>query len=501
MDTASIAEGSKRITNNRICLITPPVFRNTEAISPEYMRGNHAFNYPPLGLLYLASNLPAEYDCRTIDAPTLQYSPEKCFEAIKSFDPFIVGIATFSDSLYSSRHLAEEIKRYDKNIQIVFGGPHVNIYPEETLSWYAGDYVLTGFCENSFASLVDHISGKNGGLEKETIPGLWWREEGTIRKSSVAQDPSWDINAIRRPDRRKLEYKKYFTLANQQTIATMITSRGCPFHCTFCDVFEKKFHVRDIEDIVKEVEEILALGIRQIHIFDDCFNLKRQRAIEICEAFIKRKLDFEWSFRGRIEPCDEELVRLLYKAGCRRVQLGIEATDQETIKLINKKIDLAKVPDVLRIYRANNIETMGYFIIGFPHQNYEKCEDSCKQIMRMGFDYVNMFILIPYPNTAIYREVLNSGWLDDDYWRCHAIDPTPDFKLPKWHRLVERKNLDKLLNAYYRKFYFSPRFIYAELKRTKSVYNLLMKMKMFVVMMISSRQTSKNSSKCQRGDG
>lgn len=471
------------MTNNRICLINPPVFRNTEAISPEYMRGNHAFNYPPLGLLYLVSNLPSEYECLIIDAPTLQYSPEDCIEAIKKFNPFIVGISAFSDSLYCCRYLSEEVKKYNKSIRIVFGGPHVNIYPEETLSWNSVDYVLTGFCENSFATLVNYIAGNDKGIKKQTIPGLWWHEDDVIRKSSVERDLTWDINAIRRPDRSLLDYSKYFTLANQQTIATMITSRGCPFHCTFCDVFEKNFHVREVSDILQEVEEILALGIRQIHIFDDCFNLKKQRVVEICQSFIEKGLDCEWSFRGRIEPCDADLARLLYRAGCRRVQLGIEATDQETIKIINKGIDISKVPDVLEIYRASHIEAMGYFIIGYPHQTYEACEASCRKIVRMGFDYVNMFILVPYPKTAIYQEMLDKGCLDDDYWRRHALDPKPDFKLPRWHKFVERKDLDNLLNVYYRKFYLSPKFIYSELKRTKSIYSLLMKIKMSMVMM------------------
>jgi radical SAM superfamily enzyme YgiQ (UPF0313 family) len=430
----------------------------------------------------LAANLPSDYECRIIDAPTLQFSPGECLEAVREYRPAVVGISAFSDSLYACKLLADEIKQFDGTVRIVVGGPHANIYPVETAAWKSVDYLLTGFAENSFAALLDALSSNPDNSTLERIPGLWWTDGATVRRSAAEKDTAWDIDSIRRPDRRLLDHTKYFTLANQRKIATMITSRGCPFRCTFCDVFEKKYLGRKTADIVGEVREILDLGIRQIHFFDDCFNLSRQRVVDLCRAFIDNELDFEWSFRGRLEPCDTELAELLYRAGCRRVQMGIEGTDQETIDSINKNIDIAKVEEIVKIYAKAKIETMGYFIIGFPHQNFEDCERSCKKILEMHFDYINMFILIPYPNTKIYKDIIDMKLLTDDPWKRHALDPMPDFKLPRWHPYLERKELEELLNKYYRKFYLSPGFIFSELRRMKNLSNILPRIKMALAM-------------------
>lgn len=468
----------------KIILINPPEYCNTERIAPDYLYQTNAFNYPPLGLLYLASNLEGNHESKIIDAPTQGYSLNDCMEEIIEYKPSLVGITVFTDSLYSCRILAEKIKVFDPTIKVVFGGPHSNIYPEETIRFPMVDYVLTGFAESSFACLVENVDRGQNTTDSvfASMAGLWWKDGTAIKKSKCCDDAVWNINRIKRPNRGLINYEKYFTVANRKIITTMISSRGCPFSCTFCDVLERRYLQRDIPDIITEVKEILDLGVDQIHFFDDCFNLKRDRVVKICRAFIDNNLKFEWSFRGRLEPCDEALVRLLYKAGCRRVQLGIEGTDQDTIDRIKKRIDVSKVPAVVKIYHDNGIETMGYFILGFPFQTYKDCVFSCEKILRMGFDYINMFILIPYPKTAIYRELLDAGLIKKDYWHEHAVNPHPDFKLEQWHPSLTRKELEELLNSYYKKFYFSPKFIFSELRRTRSMKDFIKKFKVAVAM-------------------
>jgi len=467
----------------KIILLNPPLFKDTESIAPDYMNKNSAFNYPPLGLLYLASNLKGDHECKIIDSIALGYSINDCLEAIKKYKPSIVGITVFTDSLYSCFSLSTKIKNFDSRIKIVFGGPHINIYPEETIRFSPADYILTGFAENSFANLVETIYEKQGNtnMRFEDVPGLWWKNGRNIFKSDSNVDKFWDINKIKRPNRNLLDIEKYFTVANPEKITTMISSRGCPFSCTFCDVFEKRYLKRNIDDIVNELKEIIGLGIKQVHFFDDCFNLKRERVVKMCHAFIDNNLKFEWSFRGRLEPSDKELAQLLYKAGCRRVQFGVEATDQKTINIITKKIDISKVSEILKIYSKNNIGTMGYFILGFPEQTYEDCIASCKKILKMGFNYINMFILIPYPNTEIYKDLLDRKIIKKDYWHEYAINPQPDFKLERWHS-VEREKLEKLINKYYKKFYFSLRFIFFELKKKQSMFGYIKKINLIMGM-------------------
>ena len=468
----------------RILLINPPKFRNSECIAPAYMQQAHVFKYPPLGLLYLAANLRGDHDCRVLDAISLDISPEGCLSEVRGFNPDLVGITVFADCLYACRHLVGRIKDISPATRIVLGGPHANLYPRELAGWSDVDFVMTGFCENTFDRLVGTLEAhpEPAHADLASIPGLYWCDGPNAVASELSADPTWDITKIRRPDRTLLDLNRYFTVANSQTITTAVSSRGCPFSCTFCDVFERRYLTRDIDDIIAELQEIAALGIKQVHFFDDCFNLKRQRTIDICKAMIKADLGIEWSLRGRISPCDDELARLLYRAGCRRVQLGIEGTNGETIRRIEKRIDITRVPEVVRIYRRAGILTMGYFILGFPFQTHEDCVESCEDILRMGLDYVNMFALIPYPKTAIYEDLRTQGLIDRDYWYDHTLDPQPDFKLPRWHPHIDRAGLERLLNRYYKKFYWSPRFIWSEIKRTRSLAALMEKSKLALQM-------------------
>ncbi len=463
----------------KIILINPPRFKDTECIAPSYMF-DYGFNYPPLGLLYLASNLKGNHECKIIDALALKYSPYDCLNEIKEYKPLIVGMTVFTDSLYSCQFLSRLIKDYDRNIKIIWGGPHVNIYPRESIELPAIDYVLTGFSENSFSYLVNALDNEHSDMPRvfENIPGLWWANNKNIFISKSNIDKDWNINALKRPNRKLLDLDKYFTAANNKKITTIVSSRGCPFVCTFCDVFEKRFLERDASDIIDELKDIIDLGISEVNFFDDCFNLKRERVMQLCQLIIDNKLKFEWSFRGRIEPCDEELTRLLYNSGCRRVQLGVEGSDQETINRINKKINIEKLPKILKTYRQSGIKTMGYFIIGFPFQRYEDCVVSCKKIINMGFDYINMFILIPYPNTSIYKELLTQGIIKRDQWHEYAVNPRPYFKLERWHPYIEREVLEVLMDKYYGKFYLSPRRIFSEFKGIRSLNSLIHKSKM-----------------------
>ncbi|MBN1341585.1 MAG: radical SAM protein [Phycisphaerae bacterium] len=464
----------------RILLINPPAFRNSECIAPDFARQTHAFNYPPLGLLYLAANLTGGHECRVLDAIPLGLNPEGCLREVRGFRPDIVGVTVFADSLYACRVLVQQIKAEDPRIRIVLGGPHANLYPRELAGWHDVDFVMTGFCENTFnelvATLANHPEPARADLVH--IAGLYWPEGSSVVASDLSVDPTWDIAKIRRPDRTLLDLRRYFTVANNRTITTAISSRGCTFKCTFCDVFEKRFLARGIDDIIAELREIVALGIREVHFFDDCFNLKRQRTVEMCEAMIQADLGIEWSFRGRITPCDEELTRLLYRAGCRRVQLGIEGTNAETLRRIKKGIDIERVPETVRMYRKAGILTMGYFILGFPFQTHEDCVQSCQDILEMGLDYINAFILIPYPKTEIHEDLRSQGLIDRDYWYEHTVSPRPDFKLPHWHPHVDRAQLDRLLNRYYKKFYWSPRFVWSEISRTRSLRGLAQKSRM-----------------------
>jgi len=451
---------------------------------PNSFGTNNAFRYPPLGLLYLISNLPQNFKdlCIIIDADAENYSIDECVKKIIEISPDILGVSVFTITLYTIYKIIDEIKKIKNDIKIILGGPHVTIYSEETLKNKNVDYILTGLCENTFPKFIElFFETKSRGIEKNNfkdVPGLWYKtKDNKYIKPDIMFDNKWSVKNIKFPDRNLIKKNSYYTLSDNEPITTMITSYGCPFKCTFCDVPIKKFIPREIDDLILEIKSILDIGIKQIHFMDDCFNLDRDRVIKFCNRIIDNKMDFKWSFRGRVKPCDKEMADLLYKAGCRRVQLGIEATEQEIIDLIRKNIKITDILEVLKIYKSSGIITLGYFIIGFPTQTLEDCKISFKKMQQFGFDYIYMTKLVPYPKTIIYEQILEQKLLDKDYWYDFILNPTPNYILPNWHPYCSKDELNDLLIKNYRSFYISPKFILKELKRTKSLNQLLKKIK------------------------
>lgn len=454
-------------------LIFPPQPQIRGGLCPSYMQQEHAFLYPPLGILYLASNLDrAKHKIRIIDSAAMKFTLSECIDAIREFEPDILGITVLTDLLYSVKKIAEGAKSIFPNIKVIFGGPHISIYPYETMNFPGVDFCLQHFAEYSFNMLLEAIENNSG---YENIPGLFYKNDGVVYKSKAIINDTLELDSLKMPDRRMLNYKKYFTVVNSRMITTAITSRGCPMQCTFCYSFHKKYLFRSAGNIIDEVKDIVKLGIKSIHFFDDNFNIIRGRVIEFCELLLKENIKIEWAFRGSIRPIDDEMAKLLYRAGCRRVQLGVESSNEDTLRIIKKKISLDDVKKAIAIYKRNKILTLGYFIIGFPHENYEDTLDSVNKAIAFGFDYIQFSVLTPYPNTEIYEQLLAKGY--KDHWLEFAKNTQDNYDIPIMHPHITREALNSVVNQAYRRLYFSPRFILKELSRINNPRTLALKVK------------------------
>lgn len=455
----------------KILLVYPPQPKVKGGLSPSYIQQRYSFLYPPLGLLYLASNIDRnKYHVKIIDSIALKLSIKSCIDYIKEFKPDILGITVLTDSAYFAKTIAEGAKALFPNIRIVLGGPHINIYPYETMRFEAVDFCLQYFAEISFPMLLRAVENNSGYSD---VPGLFYKHKQQIYKSAIPLNPNIDLDSLNLPDRRLLDSSKYFTVVDNKIIATAITSRGCPFQCTFCDVFQKKYLYRSPENVIEEIKNIVKLNIKSIHFFDDNFNLLIDRVIRFCELLLSENIEIEWSFRGRVIPIDDKIAKLLYASGCRRVQLGIESADEKTLKIIKKQIDLEKVKETINIYKRNKILTLGYFIVGFPHETYEDCVKSARNAMRLGFDYIQFSVLTPYPNTEIYCQFLKNGI--KDHWLEFARNPQDNYIVPHLHSTISKSEIERLVNYTYKKFYFSPHFIRKELLRTRRIRALALK--------------------------
>lgn len=457
----------------KVLLVFPPHPKNKGELGPSYLGQQYSFLYPPLGLLYLASNIDrTRHEVKILDSAALRLSITDCVNFIKEFEPDVLGMTVLTNLLYSAKVIAEGAKAALPNMKVVFGGPHVNIYPYETLAFPGVDFCLQHFGEYSMNMLIEAIDNNSG---YQNVPGLFYKSQEAIRKSDKPVNYRMDLDSLKMPDRRLLDYSKYFTVVDNNIITTAISSRGCPSQCTFCDILQKKYLYRSPGNVIEEIKDIVSLGIKTVHFFDDTFNLVRERVIEFCELLLKENIKIKWSFRGRVTPIDDEMAKLLYAAGCRRVQLGVESSSEKTLKIIKKNISLEEVKRAICIYKKNRILTMGYFMVGFPHENLGDCMESLNVAAHMGFDYLHLAVLTPYPNTEIYSQLLKEG--APDHWIGFARNPQDNYSIPVMHPSIDRKTLDSLVDKAYRKFYFSPKFVFEEIKRINNLKALVWKAK------------------------
>lgn len=449
----------------KILLINLPRFFETKDFTtPDYFLDNF-MKYPPLGLLAIATGVDKKHSLEILDAAARNMSLEEVVNHIKDKKPDVLGITVVTRRLYAMHWITKEVKKALPETKIVVGGPHVNYFPKETMELGIVDYAMSGWCEKAFPQLVEAIEGGSKKEDIKKVPNLYYRAEGQI----FANPPEKEIFVLDElpfPNRKLINLFDYYTAADKEPMTTTYSSRGCPNQCIYCDVQEKKWHYRNAKNVVDEFEEISKMGVKLIHIFDDTFNIDRQRVIDICKEIIRRKLKIRWTTRGRVFPFDEEMAELFKKSGGVRWYIGVETLDPEVMKYIKKGITIPQIEKFFRICRKYKIETMAYLMIGFPMETESYRKDLYRIVMKLKPTYVFFNVLCPLPKTAYYKSVLDSGALKEDFWAKFVRDPQPDFEIPYPRTEKEQKELLALSDKYSRKFYFNPIFILKEFWRS-----------------------------------
>ena len=425
-------------------------------------------SYPPLGLLYIASYLKKSsvHEVQIIDCPAEQIGYKDLEQRIRTSKPELVGIYFCTDYLLDAVFAAELAKKINKNSIVVAGGPHVFIYPEETAAIPSVDYCVYGEGEIVFSKLADYVSEKKD-------PSLI---DGIISKSNSAKKQQLqkieNLDALPFPDRAMLKidrYQSFITYANP--ITTMMTSRGCAYNCYYCNNIEKaqKVRLRSAQSVVAEIENIISLGIRDIIFFDENFTFDMKRVESICDEIIKKKLRVRWQCRSRADmKFSEAILRKMKKAGCRMIQLGIETGSQRLQEVINKKLDLGKVREVVQMIKKAGILVYGNFIIGLPTET--ECETSATigYAVSLGLDYAPFSLFTPLPESVFYENALNNGIIRKDHWREFVKNPGVLIENHLWPQYDQYRLQDYYSQAF-RKFYFRPSYLLKSLFRKQSL--------------------------------
>lgn len=374
----------------------------------------------PLGPLYVAAALrKAGYgQVEFLDARMLRLNLKAVSKKIQDFSPGLVGLTGLSSEAAEIRKLAEAAKAAAPGCRVVVGGPCATSDPAGTLNDPHVDFVVVGEGERTACELAGALER---GTPLEAVAGLGFKKDGRavlnpprpfIENPDEIPFPAWELADIER----------YFHLWNRHSqnafivserVMPLVTSRGCPYGCTFChNIFGKKTRFRSVENVLGEIEELVGkYGAKDIEILDDIFNLDLPRAKKICDEIVRRGIKINISFPNglRADRMDEELVVKLKRAGAYLAVYAIETASPRIQKQIKKNLDLEKAARIVRFTAEQGITTAGFFMLGFPGETKEEMETTINYAVGHPFHFANFFYVTPRPNTELYETLAKDG--------------------------------------------------------------------------------------------
>jgi radical SAM superfamily enzyme YgiQ (UPF0313 family) len=441
----------------KILLISPPQFGTLKTSIPNFINQIIGY-YPPLGILYIAAYLKARssHEVLVLDTQVEKMGYPEIKAEIERIKPDLVGIYTLTFALVDALKVAALAKSVSRDILVCSGGPHPTIYPAETAAQKDVDFAVSGEGEEAFLKLLETLTARG---DLHLVPGLSFKEAGGVHTTPQAA-PIENLDEVPFPARQTLPYRKYTSIiAKTSPITTFISSRGCPFNCSFCATSRRRWRPRSVANIIAEMEECVSLGIREFFFFDDTFAINKQRVLKLCDAIEQRGLKILFDIRTRVDTVDAEMLARLKKAGCERIQYGVEAGTPEVLATLKKGIDLDRVRSVFKTTRGLGITTFADFMIGSPGETREQIEKTINFALELKPDFAQFSITTPFPSTEMYTEALRRGIFKEDAWQRFAAAPDENFVPGLWNEHLTRAELENLAKLAYKRFYLRPSYV------------------------------------------
>lgn len=474
----------------KVAIINPPqVFAKTQIA---------ASVTPPLGPLYLASAIRREgHKVSVLDA--IVEAPDQITEIkhgiqIRGFnftqiadhldeDTQVIGVSNlFSFAFPVVIELIDKLKERFPEARIVLGGAHPSALPEQSLKDTKADFVIMGEGEASFIKLLNAFENNDEGLDD--IGAMAYKKDGKIVTNS-RKDYIENIDQLLFPARDLVDWDKYFAVHEahgpiQERWTPILSSRGCPFECTFCTskLWDRRFRVRTPENVVEEIEHcIKEYGITEFHFEDENLTLNKKRIQDICKLIIEKGIKIKWQTPNgiRASVTSFETLDLMKAAGCYHITVAPESGSENVLTLIKKRQNLEKVGDIIEHAYKIGLKTAAYFIIGLPGETKEDIKMSIKYaclLAKRGLDEVAFSNFIPLPGSELFDMLHERGVLKDDWFSYTSIGDIS--KSVSWSEHITSDELQKLRKKAYLSFHFT-KGIYYPGKVIHSIANILRK--------------------------
>jgi len=412
----------------------------------------------PLGLACIAASLLKDGHRVKILDLNLSVNPEGFLqETIRDFKPDFAGITSTTPVIKKAYHIANLIKKADNNISVVVGGPHPSALPQEVLKENSIDYVIRGEGDFVFGQVV------NKGFSQD-LSNIFYKDNGQIVSPKIKDSVIGDLDQLAFPAYELFDISKYSQpriSSRRAPLGYLETSRGCYGKCIFCNknIHGYRMRMKSVGRVVDEMERMLKLGFKEIHVIDDLFTADMNRAFAICEEIIRRNLKFPWYPRGgiRVDRVNEKLLKIMKRSGCYRIPFGIESGSQRIIDLVGKNISLKQAQQAVNLAKRSGLETECYFMLGLPKETEDDLKQSIDFAIKLNPDYVKFAITIPLPGTKMFDDMDALGQIKTRDWDKYNFSASP--KEIYKHDSLSWEVIDKYYNISHRAFYFRPNYL------------------------------------------
>ena len=416
---------------------------------------------PPTDLLYLASiaeqagleayvrdyslggdfdqdlnDIQPDYLLANIATPTLE-NDINCFKIAKKILPKVINIAKGAVFL-------------TYNSEIMLKNKEIN-------------YIISGEAEETLKELLE------GEKKPKDILGLWYKE-GFVAKFSGVRPFIENLDTLPFPARHLIDNSVYRRPDNNKVQAVIKVSRGCPHHCFFClatPTSGRKVRMRSPENIIAEIRECInKYNIRNFIFWSDIFNQDREWTVNLCEKIIKSGLKFTWSANTRADTADLKMAKLMHKAGCRLVSLGVESGSQFILDKIGKNITLDEIRDTVDAFKKAKIKIYNYFVLGLPWDDEDTMSETIDFAIELDSDFVSFYTATPLPGTRFYNFIKNELHEEVESYENAYYEPCVNtYSLSKEQVMEFHKNAVKA-------FYLRPLYILKMLLKIRSPYEI-----------------------------